>query len=62
MNQYSCYLFSDDNHVTVKEITADFDVKAVFLARSAATEAGYRRFELRHQQRVVRREGWYSAA
>ena len=63
MIRYSCYLFSEDNSITdVREITADFDVRAVLLARTAAAEAGYDRFELRHRDRVVRRERWRSAA
>ncbi len=57
MNRYSCYLFRDKDDVTdVKEITADIDVKAVFLARAAAAQAGYSHFELRQYHRVVRRE------
>jgi len=57
MNRYRCYLFGPKNDVIdVREITAEFDVKAVLLARAAATRAGCSRFELRHEQRVVRRE------
>ena len=62
MNRYCCYLFGGESDVTdVKEITADFDVKAVFLARAAAAATGHNRFELRHQDRVVRREVCSSA-
>ena len=39
MNRYSCYLFRDDDVTDIKEITADIDVKAVLLARAAATQA-----------------------
>ncbi len=63
MSRYSCYLFRDKDDVTdVKELTADIDVKAVFLARATAAEAGYSRFELRHQHRIVRRECCSAAA
>jgi hypothetical protein len=63
MNRYSCYLFGDNDEVTdVKEITADFEVKAVLLARTVAVQAGYSRFELRQHHRVIRRERWCSAA
>lgn len=59
MNRYCCYLFGEKNDVAdVKEITADFDVKAVLLARAAATEAGYSHLEVRHDQRLVRRESY----
>ena len=57
MNRYCCYLLDRENKVTdVKEIAADFDVRAVLIARTAAAQAGYYRFELRHRERVVRRE------
>ena len=56
MNRYSCYLFRDDDVTDIKEITADIDVKAVLMARAAATQAGYSHFELRQHHRVVRRE------
>jgi len=57
MNGYRCYLFGEKNDIVdVREIAAEFDVKAVLLARAAATRAGCPRFELRHKQRVVRRE------
>ena len=63
MNRYSCYLFNGHSDAAaVREITADFDVKAVFLARTAATEAGYSRSELRQHHRVVRRENCRLAA
>jgi hypothetical protein len=62
-NRYCRYLFGTENEVTdVKEIAADFDVRAVLIARAAATEAVYYRFELRHRERVVRREVCSSAA
>ena len=62
MNRYCCYLIGEKDAVAdVKEIAADFDVRAVLLARAAAAEAGYSRFEVRHDQRVVRREGFTSA-
>jgi hypothetical protein len=57
MGRYSCILMAENDEIMhVKEITADFDVKAVLLARAAATRLGCRRFELRQQQRLVRRE------
>lgn len=63
MNRYSCYLFRDNENVTdVKEITADIDVKAVFLARAAAAQTGSSHFELRQHHRVVRRERCCAAA
>ena len=63
MSRYSCYLFRDEDDVTdLEEITADIDVKAVLMARVAATRAGYSRFELRQHHRVVRRERCCAAA
>ncbi len=63
MNRYRCYLLGEENDVTeVTEIAADFDVKAVLLARAAAIRAGYRRFEVWQAERVVRREGLPLAA
>ena len=57
MSQYRCYLFDRDKAITdVKEFTAVFDVKAVLLARETAARAGYSGFELRHDERIVRRE------
>jgi hypothetical protein len=61
MNRYRCYLVGENDEVTdVKEITAEFDVKAVLLARVAAKRAGCRHFELRHEDRIVRREDYGS--
>ncbi len=57
MGPYCCYLIAEnDEIIEVKEIAADFDVKAVLLARAAATRLGCWRFELRQHQRIVRRE------
>jgi hypothetical protein len=58
MNRYRCYLRreDDDDIVDIREIAAEFDVKAVLLARAMARRVGCPRFELHHHQRVVRRE------
>jgi hypothetical protein len=57
MNRYHCYLVGAKHNVTeMKEIAADFDVKAVLLARDVAVRAGCSRFEVRQVERLVRRE------